>query len=614
MMDKEHGEDMKEKVPVKEFLSRHVPDQLTNAKKLCYRHRPDLIKRRQPDSIDFQQTQRQLDVLPTEDKAAVTHIWSIFSAAPPDQRLLILRGLLSTCCMPQLSFLYNAIKPLVRIDFMAILPHEITLKIFSYLDAKSLCTAAQVSHTWKEVADDEAVWHRMCEQHIDKKCTKCGWGLPLLNVKKKVPMKRTIEPSDEPLRIACGSSMNHGNSSSISESSVRLESGKKIKVLDEERDRSRKQVDCVQEKVMMTAAEPIIRRRPWKEVYSERLRVERNWRNNRYQSRVLNGHTDGVMCVQFCDGSNIVMTGSYDKTVRIWNLETCELIRTLTGHTRCVRALQFDEAKLVTGSMDHTLKIWNWQSGKCIRTLEGHTGGILSLQFNSRLLASGSTDHSVRIWNFSAGECYSLTGHTEWVNSVRFCQDDTMLISASDDSTIRLWDLKNKSCLCVYNGHVGQVQIALPSPKGFSHTLTEQEAPLDLSSSRNDDGQPGCAINKEKRKRTTIEQKSSNTVTDNPIIISGSLDNTVKVWDMTTGNCIRTLFGHVEGVWSLAYDTLRIVSGSHDSTVRVWDLANGRCMHALEGHSGPVTAVALSDTKIISASDDGDVKIWDYGV
>ncbi|KAG1297618.1 hypothetical protein G6F66_002448 [Rhizopus arrhizus] len=581
-------------------------------------HRPDLIKRRQPDSIDFQQTQRQLDVLPTEDKAAVTHIWSIFSAAPPDQRLLILRGLLSTCCMPQLSFLYNAIKPLVRIDFMAILPHEITLKIFSYLDAKSLCTAAQVSHTWKEVADDEAVWHRMCEQHIDKKCTKCGWGLPLLNVKKKVTVKRTIEPSDEPLRIACGSSANHGHSSNISESSVRLESGKKIKVgVDEEGDRSTKQVDCepVQEKVMMTAAaEPIIRRRPWKEVYSERLRVERNWRNNRYQSRVLNGHTDGVMCVQFCDGSNIVMTGSYDQTVRIWNLETCELIRTLTGHTRCVRALQFDEAKLVTGSMDHTLKIWNWQSGKCIRTLEGHTGGILSLQFNSRLLASGSTDHSIRIWNFSAGECYSLTGHTEWVNSVRFCQEDTMLISASDDSTIRLWDLKSKSCLCVYNGHVGQVQIALPSPKGFSHTLTEQEAPLDLSSSRNDYHQPGCAIDKEKRKKTTIEQKSSNTVTDNPIIISGSLDNTVKVWDMTTGNCIRTLFGHVEGVWSLAYDTLRIVSGSHDSTVRVWDLANGRCMHALEGHSGPVTAVALSDTKIISASDDGDVKIWDYGV
>jgi F-box/WD-40 domain protein MET30 len=74
------------------------------------------------------------------------------------------------------------------------------------------------------------------------------------------------------------------------------------------------------------------------------------------------------MCVQFCDAANVVMTGSYDKTIRIWNLETGELLRILKGHTRCVRALQFDEAKLVTGSMDHTLKIWDWRIGTCIRT------------------------------------------------------------------------------------------------------------------------------------------------------------------------------------------------------------------------------------------------------
>ncbi|CAO3667240.1 unnamed protein product [Rhizopus stolonifer] len=567
-----------ENVPVKDFLSKHVPDQLTNAQKLCYRHRPDLIKRRQPDALDFQQTQRQLNVLPTEDKAAITHIWSIFSAAPHDQRLLILRGLLSTCCMPQLSFLHNAIKPLVRIDFMSILPHEITLKIFSYLDAKSLCTAAQVSHTWKELADDEAVWHRMCEQHIDKKCTKCGWGLPLLN-KKTVPMKRMIEP--QPLRVACGSSQ------------------KAIKT----------------SPTVAVPTQPLIplvpRRRPWKEVYSERLRVELNWRNNRYRSRTLSGHTDGVMCIQFCDGSNVMMTGSYDKTICVWNLENGQLLRKLSGHTRCVRALQFDEAKLVTASMDHTLKIWNWQTGECIRTLEGHTGGVLSLHFNSKLLASGSTDHTIRVWNFLAGECCTLTGHTEWVNSVRFCQDDTLLVSASDDASIRLWDTKTRECVRVLNGHVGQVQVALPSPKGFSHTLTEQEGSIDLRSRQNIDSQPGCVV--ETRKNVESEKKATR-VTDSPIIISGSLDNTVKVWDMATGNCIRTLFGHVEGVWSLAYDTLRIVSCSHDTTVRVWDLANGRCMHALEGHNGPVTSVALSDTKIASASDDGDVRIWDYGV
>ncbi|KAI8340413.1 WD40-repeat-containing domain protein [Blakeslea trispora] len=520
-----------DKLPVKEFLSRHVINQVSNSRRLCYRHRPDLIKKRRPDDLNMESAQRQMEELPTEDKAAITHIWSLFSAAPADQRILILRGLLSTCCMPQLSFLYDAIRPLLRIDFISILPREIALQIFFYLDAKSLCHAAQVSHAWKSLADDDALWHRMCEQHIDKKCTKCGWGLPLLNKKRKIPQQITVESA--PLRIA-------------------------------------------------------FVRRPWKDVYSERLMVERNWRNNRYQLKVLSGHTDGVMCVQFCDASNVLMTGSYDKSVRIWNLETGELIRTLNGHTRCVRALQFDEAKLVTGSMDHTLKIWNWQTGQCIRTLEGHTGGVLSLHFNSRLMASGSTDHTIRVWNFSAGECCTLTGHTEWVNSVRFCQEGTVLISSSDDSTIRIWDVQKRSCIRSLGDHVGQVQLAIPSPKGFKHRLTEEEQP-----------QPS-------KKQTNLSE--------NPIVVSGSLDNTIKIWDMRTGACIRTLFGHVEGVWSLAYDTLRIASGSHDKTVRVWDLGSGRCMHALEGHNGPVTAVALSDTKIVSTSDDGDIRIWDFGV
>lgn len=638
-----------DQLPVKDFLSRHVPDQVTNSRKLCYRHRPDLIKRRQPDALNIENAQRQMESLPTEDQTAISHIWSLFSAAPADQRILILRGLLSTCCMPQLSFIHDAIKPLLRIDFLSILPREISLQIFFYLDAKSLCNAAQVSHNWKTMADDDALWHRMCEQHIDRKCTKCGWGLPLLNKKRKaaaVPKRPLIEPSEAPLRTACGP---------ISTQTTHTT---------QERDSKKAKLDTTGSTAAKAAAaatttfnnnfnmeggnsaeaKPVItapKRRPWKDVYSERLVVERNWRNNKYNLRVLTGHTDGVMCVQFCDASNIMMTGSYDKSICIWNLETGELIRKLTGHTRCVRALQFDEAKLVTASMDQTLKIWNWQTGKCIRTLEGHTGGVLSLHFNSRLMASGSTDHTIRVWNFLAGECCTLTGHTEWVNSVRFCQDDTMLISGSDDSTIRLWDVQKRACVRVFNGHVGQVQIAVPSPKGFTHRFLneiDQYNNNDPStfSSRNPNSEnstsngrnnrisefrPGCAtdnIRPEKSTKTILPSTASSTVTtelsENPIVISGSLDNTIKLWDMTTGNCIRTLFGHVEGVWSLAYDTLRIVSGSHDKTIRVWDLGSGKCMHALEGHNGPVTAVALGDTKIISTSDDGDIRIWDYGV
>ncbi|KAI7858976.1 WD40-repeat-containing domain protein [Circinella umbellata] len=630
------------------FLTRHVPAQYSNTRKLCYRHRPDLTRKRMPDSFNFEDVQRQMESFPTSDRAAISRIWSLFSAAPADQRTLILKGLLSTCCMPQLSFLYDEIKPLLRIDFSSIVPREVSLRIFSFLDAKSLCHAAQVSQSWRSLADDDQLWHRMCEQHIDKKCTKCGWGLPLLdkhraNVRRKrlpssnnqaLTTSTTIDDNNSLLRTACGPGSLSATEGADQDNDDDLHRTKRIKV-DSNNGTTVESFEGGPYPAHNTEVIPPVRtRRPWKEVYSERLVVERNWRRNKYNVRVLRGHTDGVMCLQFCDANNILITGSYDKTVKVWSLDTGETIRTLEGHTRCVRALQFDNAKLVTASMDNTLKIWDWHAGRCIRTLEGHTGGVLSLHFDSKLLASGSTDMTIRVWDFHRGECCTLMGHTEWVNSVRICSQDNLLVSGSDDSTIRLWDLQTRSCVKVFNGHVGQVQIALPSPRGFKHRFNgelidpQQQQVSNTSSSTSPvnltNFQPACATeNSTGRRRHRQSQQPSASSSDDPfsttkgalsvtpIILSGSLDNTLKFWTFD-GVCLRTLFGHVEGVWSLAFDSLRIVSGSHDRTVRVWDLENGHCMHALEGHSGPVTAVAMSDTKIVSASEDNEVRIWDF--
>lgn len=97
-----------------------------------------------------------------------------------------------------------------------------------------------------------------------------------------------------------------------------------------------------------------------------------------------------------------------------------------------------------------------------------------------------------------------------------------------------------------------------------------------------------------------------------PVLISGSLDNTLKIWDVRTGRCIRTLFGHVEGVWSLDVDKLRIASASHDRTIKIWDRDTGYCQNTLVGHKGAVTCVSLSDDKIVSGSDDGDIKVWSF--
>ncbi|CEG67325.1 hypothetical protein RMATCC62417_03771 [Rhizopus microsporus] len=474
----------------------------------CYRHNPALNSSRNHNDFYLQE---ELSTLPVDEQAEIMNIWNTFQHASPSSRLLILKGILASACTPQLSYLSNAVTPLLSTDFTHIFPREITIQIFRYLDASSLCTAAQVSRHWRQLADDDTLWHRLCEQHINKKCTRCGWGLPLLPLTRK---------------------------------------------------RKRDETTCVSKK------------RAWKEVYSERLIVERHWRRNMSKHYTLKRHhSASITCLQLSEANNTLITGSQDKTVTVWNLETGQVLRQLKGHSRPIRTLQFDDTKLVTGSSDHTLRIWNYNTGQCIRTLEGHTDGVNHLHFNCRLLASGSADATIKVWNFQTGECFTLTGHTQAVNHVQIHQQH-FLVSASDDCTLRLWDLNKRVCIRTFHGHVGPIMTAIP-------------------------GMPGHSFSKE----------------NDAVIISGSKDHTIKVWSIQTGQCLQTLFGHVQGIGALAFDKLRLVSGSDDGSLKLWDSQNGLPMYSLKTSGAcPVTAVGLSDTKVVSADDQGDIHVWDYGL
>lgn len=102
----------------------------------------------------------------------------------------MLQGILTQCCFPQLSYFSAAVRDHIRIDFLTALLLEIPFKILCHIDTTLLCKAAQVSQKRRILADDDVVWHTMCEQHIDRKCTKCGWGLPLLEQRMLRDWKR----------------------------------------------------------------------------------------------------------------------------------------------------------------------------------------------------------------------------------------------------------------------------------------------------------------------------------------------------------------------------------------------------------------------------------------
>jgi F-box/WD-40 domain protein MET30 len=540
----------------------------------------------------------------------------------------MLRGILTQCCFPQLSFLSGFVRELTRIDFLTALPPEISFQILCFLDTTSLCKAAQVCQRWRSLADDDVVWHKMCEQHIDRKCGKCGWGLPVLERKRLRATKRQIQlratgrglnvwsPDISPYPEAA---LGHGFLLEPHPSHEGLRSGNSKRKISVESMRSAlSSPEGVSKKPCLATPtgddgdsyfQP--RFRPWKDVYKDRFKVGTNWKHGRFSTKVFKGHSNGVMCLQFDE--SILATGSYDNTIKIWDVETGQEIRTLRGHEKGIRALQFDDTKLISGSIDKSLKVWNWRTGECISTYTGHAEGVISLHFDSTILASGSIDRTIKIWNFEDKSTFLLRGHTDWVNAVRVDSASRTVFSASDDCTVRLWDLDTKSCLKTFEGHVGQVQQVLPLSAEFEYEETEEEAEEHNDTSSVNDGE---GLDCRPRSFSPSDVFGDAFKHDRPLppryMLTSALDSTIRLWDVASGKCLRTFFGHIEGVWALAADTLRVVSGSEDRTVKIWDARTARCEGTYGGHTGPVTCIGLSDSRMVTGSEDGEVRLYSF--
>lgn len=621
------------------FILKYTPE--NRMQKYCYRHHPDVSCNRQADATQMQEIQESLDKLDKQDREAISHVWSIFSAAPECQRTLLLKGLLAQCCFPQLSQVASMLSNVIRIDYISALPAEISFKILTYLDSTSLCRAAQVCRSWRQMADDDIVWHRLCEQHIDKKCTKCGWGLPLLEKKRLRESRRALEIRAQHIETSASKSSDTQptESNELSSNITTTTQGCSAVPSDSSHPVRKRTAETTDEAVVKQKRR---RTRPWKEVYAERYNIEANWRNGRYRTLEFK-HYVAVTALQFDE--QYLITGTFDGAANVWDIETGKLVRKLVGHLRGVNALKFDSAKLITGSYDKTVRVWNYRTGECVCTFRGHEGSVLCLDFDQKLIASGSTDCNIKVWNFQSKTCFTLRGHRDWIHSVKIHSGSNTLYSSSEDATIRMWDLETKQCIKVFSApgskdaHVAQVPSVLPLFIDHLETVNDgvgcasfPEEEVAVESEGEADANPRATPGTEEEERTMfndsmIQRRSSdelgavgqafaNNNSDVPEeqrrpthLLSGSLDSTIKLWDVKTGKCVRTLFGHIEGIWGIAADNFRVVSGSHDKLVKVWDLQSGRHWHTFSGHTGPVCCVGLSDTRLASGGDDGLVRM-----
>jgi WD40 repeat protein len=162
--------------------------------------------------------------------------------------------------------------------------------------------------------------------------------------------------------------------------------------------------------------------------------------------RTLNGHSDAVLSVAISPDSQVLVSSSADRTIRIWNLSSYTQPQILIGHSSWVNSVAISPNGniIASGSADSTIKLWNLHTGELLRTLTGHSSAVLSVAISpdGETLTSSSTDGKIKLWNLHAGELlHTLSGG----GCVVFSPDGKTLISGGNDGTIKIWQ-KMASC------------------------------------------------------------------------------------------------------------------------------------------------------------------------
>ncbi|WAK74474.1 NB-ARC domain-containing protein [Arthrospira sp. PCC 9108] len=331
--------------------------------------------------------------------------------------------------------------------------------------------------------------------------------------------------------------------------------------------------------------------------------------------RTLTGHSDRVRAVAIAPDGKRAVSGSWDDTLKLWDLEQGRELATLSGHSSSVTAVAIapDGKRAVSASADYTLKLWDLEQGRELATLSGHSDWVRAVAIapDGKRAVSASDDETLKLWDLEQGrELATLSGHSGSVYAVAIiAPDGKRAVSASDDKTLKLWDLEQGRELATLSGHRDSVWAVAIAPDGKRAVSASRDKTLKLW-----DLEQG-------RELATLSGHSDwvNAVAiapDGKRAVSASADETLKLWDLEQGRELATLSGHsswVNAVAIIAPDGKRAVSASADKTLKLWDLEQGRELATLSGHSSGVLAVAIAPDgkRAVSASLDNTLKLWD---
>lgn len=300
--------------------------------------------------------------------------------------------------------------------------------------------------------------------------------------------------------------------------------------------------------------------------------------------------------------------------------------QTLQGHIWTIEALAFspDGKTLVSGSYDHTVKVWNLGNGKLVRTLDGHKDGVNDvlispdgkLFFTAGGTAEPNTTKVIKVWDMKTKKLLrTLKGHNLGVTSLAITPDGKTLVSGSYDKTIRFWDPQKGIRKRTLTGHDSPVLSVAISPDG--KTLASGGGSL------NSDSDKVLKLWNLETGELKSDIKGNNNVinfigfTPDGKYLVNSTDPKINVWDLTSGKLVnRFQVSDIEGVTSatLGKDSKTIVTTTLDGAVTMWDLTTGKAMKTLvEAANNPQNYDELYPTSTAFSPDGKTIAIGKGG-
>jgi len=249
--------------------------------------------------------------------------------------------------------------------------------------------------------------------------------------------------------------------------------------------------------------------------------------------KILNfqGHSGPIWCLD--RNEDLLFTGSYDKTIKIWEISSGVCLNTVRAHSNWVSSVNHCKNFniLISSSWDSTIKLWKISDFSIDNSLilQNEIGNYIYCvreNLKNAEVYSGTEFKTVDIWDVNKKLIKSsLIGHLERVNNIKHHFDKNIILSGSEDKNIRLWDSRTSECEILFSGH--------------------------------------------KRGITQVEYDSINNR-----VISSSMDKTIKIWEIRKNKELRTLVGHSSSVYSVVFDQTKIISGSKDNSIRIWNFLN----------------------------------------